>query len=141
FNAKWLIEMGEENGSRGLRELRGESRDLFSADVLIGSDGPRLAADRPTLYLGTRGAFPIDLSIDAREGGHHSGNWGGLLSNPAIQLCHALASVVSASGRINITQWKPERISNSVRNALADCEVVAGPGEPEIDPSWGEPGL
>jgi acetylornithine deacetylase/succinyl-diaminopimelate desuccinylase-like protein len=28
-----------------------------------------------------------------------------------------------------------------VRNALADCEVVARPGEPEIDPNWGEPGL
>src|ERR1043165_4916261 len=93
FNAKWLIEMGEETGSPGLRELCAEHRDLLAAEVLIGSDGPRLTADRPTISLGTRGAFPIDIWIDAREGGHHSGNWGGLLSSPAIQLVHALATI------------------------------------------------
>src|SRR5262249_15915329 len=82
FNAKWLIEMGEEMGSPGLRELCTEHRALMSADVLIGSDGPRVATDRPTIYLGSRGGYPIDLWIDAREGAHHSGNWGGLLSNP-----------------------------------------------------------
>ena len=30
---------------------------------------------------------------------------------------------------------------DSVRRALADCEVGAGPGDPAIDPDWGEPGL
>src|ERR1700745_3879294 len=40
FNAKWLIEMGEETGSPGLREICAEHRDLFAADVLIGSGGP-----------------------------------------------------------------------------------------------------
>ena len=53
--------------------------------------GPRIAIDQPTIYLGNRGAYPIDFWIDAREGGHHSGNWGGLLSNPAIELAHAIA--------------------------------------------------
>jgi acetylornithine deacetylase/succinyl-diaminopimelate desuccinylase-like protein len=141
FNAKWLIETGEETGSPGLREVCTDNRARFAADVLIASDGPRLSATRPTMYLGNRGAYPIDFWIDAREGGHHSGNWGGLLSNPAIQLAHALASIVGPTGQIQIPQWKPERISNSVRAALADCEVKSGPGEPEIDPSWGEPGL
>ena len=82
FNAKWLIEMGEETGSPGLRELCAAHKDLLAADVLVGSDGPRLTADRPTISLGTRGAFHIDIWIDAREGGHHSGNWGGLLVEP-----------------------------------------------------------
>ena len=67
FNAKWLIEMGEETGSSGLRELCTEHRDLFAADVLIGSDGPRISIDRPTVYLGSRGGFPIDLWIEARQ--------------------------------------------------------------------------
>jgi acetylornithine deacetylase/succinyl-diaminopimelate desuccinylase-like protein len=141
FNAKWLIEMGEETGSPGLRELCAEQRDLFAADVLIGSDGPRLGLDRPTIFLGSRGGFPIDLTIEAREGGHHSGNWGGLLSNPAIQLAHAIACIAGPTGQIRIPDWVPEKIPESVRRALADCEVVAGPGDPEIDPNWGEPGL
>ena len=42
FNCKILIEMAEEVGSVGLRELCTEHRDgLLKADVLIASDGPR----------------------------------------------------------------------------------------------------
>ncbi len=110
FNAKWLIEMGEETGSAGLREVCEENRELFASDVLIASDGPRFAAERPTISLGCRGAYPIDLWIDAREGGHHSGNWGGLLSNPAVQLCHALASIVGPTGQVRVPDLVPERI-------------------------------
>jgi acetylornithine deacetylase/succinyl-diaminopimelate desuccinylase-like protein len=141
FNAKWLIEMGEEVGSPGLRELCAENRALFAADVLIGSDGPRISADRPTIYLGSRGGYPIDFWIDAREGGHHSGNWGGLLSNPAVQLVHALSTVVGPTGQVRIAEWVPDRIPDSVRRALADCEIRSGPNDPAIDPGWGEPGL
>jgi acetylornithine deacetylase/succinyl-diaminopimelate desuccinylase-like protein len=141
FNAKWLIEMGEEMGSPGLRELCTEHRELLAADVLIGSDGPRLSADRPTIFLGSRGGFPIDLTIEAREGGHHSGNWGGLLSNPAIQLAHAIACIAGPTGQIRIPEWVPKEIPASVRRALTDIEITPGPDDPVIDPQWGEPGL
>jgi acetylornithine deacetylase/succinyl-diaminopimelate desuccinylase-like protein len=141
FNARWLIEMGEETGSAGLREVCAEHRALFSADVLIGSDGPRLSIEQPTIYLGNRGAYPIDLWIEAREGGHHSGNWGGLLSNPAIELAHAIAAIVGPKGQIRISQWVPDGIPDSVKRALADCEIHSGQGSPAIDPGWGEPGL
>ena len=141
FNIKWLIEMGEETGSPGLRELCSENRDLFKADLLVGSDGPRLSEERPTIFLGTRGAFLIDFTIDAREGGHHSGNWGGLLSSPAIQLVHALSSITGPTGQIRIAEWVPDNIPDSVRKALAECDVHSGPNEPAIDPNWGEPGL
>ena len=131
FNAKWLIEMGEETGSPGLRELCAEHKELLAADVLVGSDGPRLTADRPTISLGTRGAFAFDIWIDAREGGHHSGNWGGLLSSPAIQLVHALSTITGPTGQIRIPEWVPAAaFPNSVRRALADCEVKSGPDDP-----------
>jgi acetylornithine deacetylase/succinyl-diaminopimelate desuccinylase-like protein len=141
FNAVWLIEMGEETGSPGLREICAAERVHLAADVLIASDGPRLSSDRPTIYLGSRGAFPIDLWIDARAGGHHSGNWGGLLSSPAIQLVHALSTVAGPTGQVRIPEWVPQAIPESVRRALADCAVRAEPGDPAIDPGWGEPGL
>ncbi len=141
FNAKYLIEMGEETGSSGLRDLCSEHRELFRADLLIASDGPRLRVDRPTLFLGSRGSFNFDLSIEARAGGHHSGNWGGLISNPGIQLAHAIASVVSPTGQIRIPEWVPTELPASVRRALADCEVDGGADGPAIEPWWGEPGL
>ncbi|MBM3526785.1 MAG: M20 family metallopeptidase [Alphaproteobacteria bacterium] len=141
FNAKWLIEMGEETGSRGLREVCRDNKALFAADVFIASDGPRLSAERPTIFLGSRGCMSIDLWIDAREGGHHSGNWGGLLSSPAIQLAHALTTVVDEKGRILVPELRPKHIPNSVRAALADCKIESAPGDPETDPDWSEPGL
>ena len=141
FNAKWLLEMGEEVGSRGLREVCHDNKALLAADVFIASDGPRLSADRPTIFLGSRGSVSIDFWIDARESGHHSGNWGGLLSSPAIQLVHALSTIVDAKGRILVPELRPGRISNSVRQVLADCAIEPGPDDPATDPEWSEPGL
>ncbi|MDH3294616.1 MAG: M20/M25/M40 family metallo-hydrolase, partial [Acidimicrobiia bacterium] len=128
FNAKYLIEMGEETGSPGFHGLCRDRADQLGADVLIASDGPRLNADRPTVFLGARGAINFDLSISARDGGHHSGNWGGLISNPALQLSHALSSIASERGEIRITEWVPDEIPESVRRAVAGLEIDGGPG-------------
>ena len=141
FNAKMLIEMGEEVGSPGLRGLCEEHKDLFRADVMIASDGPRLRAERPTVFLGSRGCLNFDLSIQARQSAHHSGNWGGLISNPGIQLAHAIASIASSSGQIRISEWLPAKLPDVVRRALADCEVDGGADGPSSEPLWGEPGL
>ena len=141
FNAKLLVETSEETGSKGLRAFAEANRERLAADVLIASDGPRVAPDRPTVYLGSRGVINYALEIDAREGGHHSGNWGGLLSNPATRLASAVASMVDARGRILVEGLRPPPMSNAVRTAIADCAVDGGPGAPEIDPDWGEPGL
>src|SRR5215469_16873165 len=141
FNCKFLIEMGEEVGSAGLQELcKRHSGDLFKADLLIGSDGPRNSPAEPTIFLGARGACPFELVVNLREGAHHSGNFGGLLANPAITLAHALASITDARGAIRVGEWRPP-LPASVRQALAGVEVDGGPGGPRIDRDWGEPGL
>ncbi len=141
FNSILLLETGEEIGSPGLREICRDEKARLAADVLIASDGPRLAPERPTIFLGARGAMNFDLVCELREGGHHSGNWGGLLANPGVIMAHALASITSDKGAIKIKEWKPSHMPNSVRMALADCTVEGGEDAPEIDPDWGEPGL
>jgi acetylornithine deacetylase/succinyl-diaminopimelate desuccinylase-like protein len=141
FNSKLLIETGEEIGSPGLAQFCEQEKALLSADLLIASDGPRLAPDRPTLFMGSRGALNFDLTVNLREGGHHSGNWGGLLANPGIILAHALASLVSRDGKVLARDLVPRAIPNSVRVALADCRIEGGADAPSIDAWWGEPGL
>lgn len=140
FNTKVLIEVGEEMGSPGLREICRLHRDILKADILIASDGPRVSPERPTIFGGTRGVMNFDFSLELREGGHHSGNWGGLLANPGIILANALASIVDARGRILVDELRPPEIPQSVREALADIEVT-GEGGPEMNLDWGEPGL
>ena len=141
FNVKILIEMGEEVGSAGLRELCVRHKHaLLRADLLIASDGPRIAPDQPTLFLGARGGTMIDLAVDLREGSHHSGNWGGLLANPGIILAHALACITDARGTILVPEWRPP-LPPAVRRLLAGVEVDGGGNGPTVDREWGEPEL
>ncbi len=141
FNAVLLIETGEETGSPGLRDFCAANKALFPADVFIASDGPRLRPDQPTVFLGARGVYDFTLSVDLRAGGHHSGNWGGLLANPGIILAHALATLTSATGEIQVPEWRPPPIPEAVRRAVTGLAVGGGTGAPKIDPDWGEPGL
>ena len=141
FNSKFIIETGEENGSPGLREIIADNLNAFAADVFIASDGPRVSPQRCTLTLGARGGENFDLLVELRDGGHHSGNWGGLIADPAIILAHALASIVSDSGQIKIKDWLPPARTQAIKKALNGLEISAGPGAPAIDPDWGEPGL
>jgi acetylornithine deacetylase/succinyl-diaminopimelate desuccinylase-like protein len=140
FNATWLIETGEETGSPGLAEFCAQQRQALAADALIASDGPRLRADLPTLFLGTRGVANFDLRLKLREGAHHSGNWGGLLRNPGTVLASAIASLVDGRGRILVPGLRPPPIPANVRAALAGLQVGGGPGDPAIDADWGEDG-
>ncbi len=141
FNAKFMIEMGEEAGSKGLKELVQANKADFAADVFIASDGPRVRQDRPTLALGCRGAVNFDLVVDLREGGHHSGNWGGLIANPGVLLAHALASIVGPKGELLIEALKAPSMSPAVEAALADVEIDGGDKGPAVDDWWGEPEL
>jgi acetylornithine deacetylase/succinyl-diaminopimelate desuccinylase-like protein len=141
FNLKVLLEMGEELGSPGLAEIVRRHRERLRADVLIASDGPRIAAGRPTIFLGSRGACNFDLICRLRSGAHHSGNWGGLLANPAIVLSHALASLTDARGRILINDWKPRGLLPKVAAATGALALAPAPDDPAMDPDWGEPGL
>jgi acetylornithine deacetylase/succinyl-diaminopimelate desuccinylase-like protein len=141
FNAKFMIEMGEEAGSKGLKALVQANKADFAADVLIASDGPRVKQDRPTLSLGCRGAMNFDLVVELREGGHHSGNWGGLIANPGFILAHALASIVGPKGELLVEELKAPAMSQAVKEVLADVEIDGGSDGPQVDKWWGEPHL
>ncbi|WP_235489797.1 M20 family metallopeptidase, partial [Achromobacter sp. DMS1] len=141
FNARMLVECGEEVGSPGLHDAYRLWKQELAADVFIASDGPRLAAERPTLFLGSRGTLLFDLTVDLREHAHHSGNWGGVLPNPGLLLAHALAALVDARGRLLVEGLRPPPVPPAVREALSTIEVGRDEDAPELDPGWGEPGL
>lgn len=141
YNVKIILEMGEEAGSPGLDEVCRLHAAQLKSDLFIASDGPRVSANRATMFLGSRGVFNFDLHLKLREGAHHSGNWGGLLANPGIRLAHAIASLVDARGRIRVPGLRLPSLPLAVRAALHDIHIGGGPGDPAIDPDWGEPGL
>lgn len=141
FNVKVIFETGEEIGSPGLKEVCAAQRTALSADLFLASDGPRVSAERPTVFLGSRGSVNFELSLTLRDGAHHSGNWGGALRNPAVVLAHAIASLVDPQGRLAVEALRPPPISAVVREALSDIALGGDESSPEVDADWGEPGL
>jgi len=139
FNVKCIIETGEETGSAGLEDFIANNRDRLAADALIASDGPRLQPETPTVFTGSRGAVNFVLSANLRGGANHSGNWGGLLADPAILLAHALATITDRRGAIKIPQWRPNSLTAAIKQLLRDLPV--GGGAIALSPDWGEPDL
>lgn len=140
FNVKFILEMSEETGSAGLPEFFAAQKGRLRADVLIASDGPRLQPDTPTMFMGSRGGVSFDLEVNLRDGAHHSGNWGGLLADPAQVLAHALTVICDRRGQIQVPEWRPDSLTGNIRAALRGLPVEGGSG-PAIDPDWGEEGL
>jgi acetylornithine deacetylase/succinyl-diaminopimelate desuccinylase-like protein len=149
-NLRMVLETCEERGSIGLREFVASHADALRADVLIASDGPRVTPETPTIATGTRGTFHFDLVVDVRPGGVHSGHWGGLTTDPAVVLTHALAAIIDRRGKILVRDWLPTipgsnprttGVPTSVRAVLDGCPVGGGGEAASVDPDWGEPGL
>jgi acetylornithine deacetylase/succinyl-diaminopimelate desuccinylase-like protein len=141
FNIRLLAEMGEEIGSPGLHALCAARAAELQADFLLASDGPRLAANIPTLFLGARGAVNVELRMDCRDRPYHSGNWGGLLVNPATVLANAIAALVDARGIIRVAGLRPAPLSAELREAVAKLTLAPETGDPITEIAWGEPGL
>ena len=143
FNLKLVLETCEERGSIGLREFVAAHTDALAADVLIASDGPRVMPEVPTIATGTRGTFHFDLVCDLRPGGVHSGHWGGLTTDPAVVLTHALGAIIDRHGKILVRDWLPRerRAGQRARRCWQAAKWAAAARPPSIDPDWGEPGL
>ena len=141
FNAKYLIEMGEEMGSPACASCR-EHRELLRADVLIASDGPRLSAAAADPFLGSRGCITlrhVDRGARRRPSFRQLGR-PALRSGNTARPCDR--GHRRADGQILVPEWRPARHPRRMSGAsLADCESETGAGGPTIDPEWGEPGL
>ena len=141
YNIKMVLETSEERGSVGLKAFVAARSEQLSADVLIASDGPRVTPEVPTIATGTRGTYHFDLVLNLRAGGVHSGHWGGLTTDPAVVLTHAIGCIIDRRGKILVRDWLPRNgVPATVRSVLAGCPVGGGESA-TIDPDWGEPGL
>ena len=60
----------------------------------MASYGSRIAPEKPTIFTGSRGVLNFTMRLNLHAGTNHSGNWGGLLTNPGVVMAHALASTI-----------------------------------------------
>jgi acetylornithine deacetylase/succinyl-diaminopimelate desuccinylase-like protein len=95
--AQWTVRVildgEEEHGSPNLDAIARAHRERLSAELLIGSDGPK-QNNAPTLVMGVRGLVGVELVADnGRPASLHSGNYGNIVPNPVLPLARVIADI------------------------------------------------
>jgi acetylornithine deacetylase/succinyl-diaminopimelate desuccinylase-like protein len=95
-NLKLVLEGEEEVGSPGFGGFVAAHRELLAADLVLVTDGPKDASERPTVVFGARGILALTLELEAARRDVHSGNFS--VPNPAWMLTGLLASMAAPDG-------------------------------------------
>ncbi len=101
-NVKLLLEGDEEIGSGGLNDSLEKWKDRLKADVLMLCDTGAIAPGVPTITMGIRGIFYLTLHIEGLKHDLHSGQHGGMVPNPAMELVKLLATLHDENGRVAV---------------------------------------
>jgi acetylornithine deacetylase/succinyl-diaminopimelate desuccinylase-like protein len=101
-NVKFLLEGEEEIGSPHLGEFIRQHKDLLACDLSLNPDAGMTAADLPTITYGLRGLAYFELRIYSPNHDLHSGQFGGVVHNPAQALCEIIAGMHDSRGRVTL---------------------------------------
>ena len=93
WTVKVLLDGEEEHGSPHLRAIAERHRARLTADVLVGSDGPK-PRNQPALLMGVRGLLGVDIIAEnGQPASVHSGNYGNIVPNPVLPLARLVADI------------------------------------------------
>lgn len=98
IRVKAILEGEEEAGSRHLPEFVQRNLADLDADLCVYSDGPMLAGDQPAMLFGARGALVMEFTSTGPAQPLHSGNFGGVVANPIMELGRLFSHLVAPNG-------------------------------------------
>lgn len=102
IRVKMIIEGEEEVGSPNLPGLILRNQDELAGDLCVYSDGPMLSGDRPALLFGVRGALCMEFHATGPAQPLHSGNFGGVVANPILELAQLFALMFGPDGHLRV---------------------------------------
>ena len=106
---KVLLDGQEESGSEALTALLasgGALRKRVGADVLLVCDTSAAADLRPAIVAGLRGVGHFTIRLTAANRDLHSGEYGGLMPNPAQGIAELVASLHNPDGSIAVSGFR-----------------------------------
>jgi len=104
-NIKFVIEGEEEMGSPSLPHfVEAHAREL-SAEACIWESGSVNFRGQPTMNLGMRGIFYVELSVECLSQDVHSGLGGSIMPNAAWRLVWALNTLKDKDEHILVPGW------------------------------------
>lgn len=102
YNVRLLIEGEEETSSRAFADALPTWKADLKADVLMVCDTSSLSLDTPTVTMGLRGSLFVGIRLEGPSYDVHSGSFGGLIRNPAVEMAHLIATLHDSRGRIAV---------------------------------------
>lgn len=101
-NLRFIFIGDEEIGSPTLTSFIEQHKELVRADAVLFTDASTLDVWGPIVFLANRGVLALEFIAHGAGSSAHSGSYGGLIRNPALRLCQAIASMRGSDGRIQI---------------------------------------
>jgi acetylornithine deacetylase/succinyl-diaminopimelate desuccinylase-like protein len=102
---KFVVEGEEETSSVHLHDFVRENKDRLAADACVWEFGGVDHREHPMQYLGLRGIFYVELSVETANIDVHSGLGGSIFPNAAWRLVWALNTLKGPAERILIPGW------------------------------------
>ncbi|WP_283133400.1 M20/M25/M40 family metallo-hydrolase [Rhizohabitans arisaemae] len=115
-NVVMIVEGEEEIGSPNLERWVAEHAHLLRADFAYTSDGAVHPSGRPVVLCGSRGLLYLELTLRVASADRHSGNFGGVSRNAALELARVIGSLWGDDGEIAVPGF---------------CDAVAEPADEE----------
>ena len=92
YNVTFIIEGNEESGNPSLSGIIKKNKKLLDCDLVIISDG-EMKGMNPTLDVSFRGGGNMRVVYETHSNDRHSGLFGGLVPNPALELSRMLSKI------------------------------------------------
>ena len=101
LNLKFLVEGEEEIGSVSIEAIAKKyATSLLAADLIVVSDSEMYEKGLPTIDVNLRGLTYAEIFLRSGKGDVHSGQFGGVAPNPAIELARIIAKLKNEEGKI-----------------------------------------
>lgn len=103
-NLKLLLEGEEEIGSPNLERYMDQFPDAFASDAMVLTDCENPTTEIPGLTVSLRGLLEIEVALESAKSDVHSGLWGNVVPDPAVNLVALLARLVDDDGRLKLAR-------------------------------------
>lgn len=150
-NIKILIEGEEEIGSPSLAKFIESHRELLAADLLVVSDTPMFARNKPSVCTSLRGLVYFQIEVRSANSDLHSGQHGGAVPNAIQVLVEMLSQMKDEKGHILIPGFYDDVIDYGLdqlnfdeaayQEALGCAGLVGEEGYTVLERRWYRPTL
>lgn len=105
WNIKILLEGEEECGSPSITEYLSTISNGLKADLLLVCDTGTLKKELGAITMGLRGIAHLEVKLSGANKDLHSGVHGGMVKNPATEICRLIAALHDENGKIAIPNY------------------------------------